>query len=44
MCIRDSYRRNGEFRMLTVFVVAAVVLFIVITFFKGVRVVPQGFE
>ena len=30
--------------MLTVFVVAAVVLFIVITFFKGVRVVPQGFE
>ena len=30
--------------MLTVFVVAAVVLFIVITFIKGVRVVPQGFE
>ena len=30
--------------MLTVFVVAAVVLFIVLTFFKGVRVVPQGFE
>jgi SPFH domain, Band 7 family protein len=30
--------------MLTVFVVAAVILFIVITFFKGVRVVPQGFE
>ena len=30
--------------MLTIFVVAAVFLFIVITFFKGVRVVPQGFE
>ena len=30
--------------MLTVFVVVAVLLFIVITFFKGVRVVPQGFE
>jgi regulator of protease activity HflC (stomatin/prohibitin superfamily) len=30
--------------MLTIFVVVAVFLFIVITFFKGVRVVPQGFE
>lgn len=30
--------------MLTIFVVAAVALFIIITFFKGVRVVPQGFE
>jgi regulator of protease activity HflC (stomatin/prohibitin superfamily) len=30
--------------VLTIFVVAAVALFIIITFFKGVRVVPQGFE
>ena len=29
---------------LSTLVVAAVVLFIVVTFFKGVRVVPQGYE
>ena len=29
---------------LTTFVVLAIAVFIVVTFFKGVRVVPQGFE
>jgi len=30
--------------VLTILVVAAVAFFIIITFFKGVRAVPQGFE